>query len=100
MSGLEATNNMMDSANKISGYKIDTSNVVKNVGNMDGLTTRLKDFGVPPEKMKEYLEEQKRTNELGSMSLDFFLIVGQIKQGLQLINGREFFTEREYGPDD
>ncbi|MCT4571231.1 hypothetical protein N3930_26575, partial [Bacillus thuringiensis] len=41
-----------------------------------------------------------RTNELGSMSLDFFPIVGQIKQGLQLINGREFFTEREYGPDD
>ncbi|PEO00016.1 S-layer protein [Bacillus cereus] len=100
MSGLDAANNMMDSANKISGYKIDTSNVVKNVGNMDGLTTRLKDFGVPPEKMKEYLEEQKRTNELGSMSLDFFPIVGQIKQGLQLINGREFFTEREYGPDD
>lgn len=100
MSGLDAANNMMDSANKISGYKIDTSNVVKNVGNMDGLTNRLKDFGVPPEKMKEYLEEQKRTNELGSMSLDFMPVVGQIKQGLQLYNGREFFTEREYGPDD
>ncbi|WP_257140162.1 S-layer homology domain-containing protein [Bacillus thuringiensis] len=76
MSGLDAANNMMDSANKISGYKIDTSNVVKNVGNMDGLTTRLKDFGVPPEKMKEYLEEQKRTNELGSMALDFIPVVG------------------------
>ncbi|WP_410989783.1 S-layer homology domain-containing protein [Bacillus cereus] len=100
MSGIDATNHLLDSANKIAGYKIDTSNVAKNVGNMDGLTTRLKDFGVPPEKMKEYLEEQKRTNELGSMSLDFFPIVGQIKQGLQLINGREFFTEREYGPDD
>ncbi|ARO59438.1 S-layer homology domain-containing protein [Bacillus cereus] len=100
MSGLDAANNMMDSANKISGYKIDTSNVVKNVGNMDGLTTRLKDFGVPPEKMKEYLEEQKRTNELGSMALDFIPVVGQIKQGLQIYNGREFFTDRKYEPND
>ncbi|PER84388.1 S-layer homology domain-containing protein [Bacillus cereus] len=100
LSGLDAANNIMDSANKISGYKIDTSNAVKNVGNMDGLTNRLKDFGVPPEKMKEYLEEQKRTNELGSMSLDFMPVIGQIKQGLQLYNGREFFTDREYGPDD
>ncbi|CKF95299.1 Uncharacterised protein [Streptococcus pneumoniae] len=100
MSGIDATNHLLDSANKIAGYKIDTSNIAKNVGNMDGLTNRLKDFGVPPEKMKEYLEEQKRTNELGSMSLDFMPVVGQIKQGLQLYNGREFFTEREYGPDD
>ncbi|WP_454639193.1 hypothetical protein [Bacillus mycoides] len=51
---------------------------------MDGLSTRLKDFGVPPEKMEEFLAEQKRTNELGSMSLDFIPVIGQIKQGLQL----------------
>lgn len=56
MSGLDAANNMMDSANKISGYKIDTSNVVKNVGNMDGLTTRLKDFGVPPSVVEETIK--------------------------------------------
>ncbi|PFZ89001.1 S-layer homology domain-containing protein [Bacillus wiedmannii] len=100
MSGIDATNHLLDSANKIAGYKIDTSNVAKNVGNMDGLTNRLKDFGVPPEKMKEYLEEQKRTNELGSIALDFIPVVGQIKQGLQVYNGREFFTEKEYGPND
>ncbi|PFJ14640.1 S-layer protein [Bacillus cereus] len=100
MSGIDATNHLLDAANKIAGYKIDTSNVAKNVGNMDGLTNHLKDFGVPPEKMKEYLEEQKRTNELGSIALDFIPVVGQIKQGLQVYNGREFFTEKEYGPDD
>ncbi|HGH7173718.1 TPA: hypothetical protein ACJMKJ_001219 [Bacillus wiedmannii] len=100
MSGLDAANNIMDSANKISGYKIDTSNIAKNVGNMDGLSTRLKDFGVPPEKMEEFLAEQKRTNELGSMSLDFIPVIGQIKQGLQLINGKEYFTDREYDKND
>ncbi|EOO19758.1 pre-toxin TG domain-containing protein [Bacillus cereus] len=100
MSGLDAANNIMDSANKISGYKIDTSNIAKNVGNMDGLSTRLKDFGVPPEKMEEFLAEQKRTNELGSMSLDFMPVIGQIKQGLQLINGKEYFTGREYDKND
>lgn len=100
MSGLDAANNIMDSANKISGYKIDTSNIAKNVGNMDGLSTRLKDFGVPPEKMEEFLAEQKRTNELGLMSLDFMPVIGQIKQGLQLINGKEYFTDREYDKND
>ncbi|MGU3370289.1 hypothetical protein [Bacillus mycoides] len=100
MSGLDAANNIMDSANKISGYKIDTSNIAENVGNMDGLSTRLKDFGVPPEKMEEFLAEQKRTNELGSMSLDFIPVIGQIKQGLQLINGKEYFTDREYDKND
>ncbi|MFE4760655.1 hypothetical protein [Bacillus mycoides] len=100
MSGLDAANNIMDSANKISGYKIDASNIAKNVGNMDGLSTRLKDFGVPPEKMEEFLAEQKRTNELGSMSLDFMPVIGQIKQGLQLINGKEYFTDREYDKND
>ncbi|HFK1748793.1 TPA: hypothetical protein ACGX4N_005745 [Bacillus cereus] len=34
------------------------------------------------------------------MALDFILVVGQIKQGLQIYNGREFFTDRKYEPND
>ncbi|HFJ9457285.1 hypothetical protein [Bacillus cereus] len=72
MSGLDAANNMMDSANKISGYKIDTSNVVKNVGNMDGLTTRLKDFGVPPSVVEETIKHatKKTGNKPGLWQYD------------------------------
>ncbi|WP_257149551.1 hypothetical protein [Bacillus cereus] len=72
MSGLDAANNMMDSANKISGYKIDMSNVVKNVGNMDGLTTRLKDFGVPPSVVEETIKHatKKPGNKPGLWQYD------------------------------
>ncbi|MGQ0440070.1 S-layer homology domain-containing protein, partial [Bacillus sp. B-TM1] len=37
LSGLDAANNMMDSANKIASYKIDVPAASKNIGNMDGL---------------------------------------------------------------
>ncbi|MDA2690485.1 hypothetical protein PDQ73_08365 [Bacillus cereus] len=62
----------LDAANKISGYKIDTSNVVKNVGNMDGLTTRLKDFGVPPSVVEETIKHatKKPGNKPGLWQYD------------------------------
>lgn len=34
------------------------------------------------------------------MALGFIPVVGQIKQGLQIYNGREFFTDRKYEPND
>ncbi|WP_255288078.1 hypothetical protein [Bacillus pseudomycoides] len=81
MSGIDATNNLLDTANKIAIYKIDIPAASKKMGNMDGLANTLRDFGVPPEKMKEYLEEQKRSNKQTSFMLDLAPGLGEIKQG-------------------
>ncbi|MFC8058066.1 S-layer homology domain-containing protein [Bacillus cereus] len=100
MSGLDAANNMMDSANKIASYKIDVPAASKNLGNMDGLRNTLRDFGVPPEKMKEYLEEEKRSAQQTSFMLDITPGFGELKQGIQLFTGEDMFTHEKYGPSE
>ncbi|MDA2157732.1 S-layer homology domain-containing protein [Bacillus cereus group sp. Bc253] len=100
MSGLNAANNMMDSANKIASYKIDVPAASKNIGNMDGLRNTLRDFGVPPEKMKEYLEEEKRSAQQTSFMLDITPGFGELKQGIQLFTGEDMFTHEKYGPSE
>ncbi|MDA2323988.1 S-layer homology domain-containing protein [Bacillus albus] len=100
MSGLDAANNMMDSANKIASYKIDVPAASKNIGNMDGLRNTLRDFGVPPEKMKEYLEEEKRSAQQTSFMLDITPGFGELKQGIQLFTGEDMFTHEKYGPSE
>ncbi|PFJ24653.1 hypothetical protein COI92_23610 [Bacillus anthracis] len=100
LSGLDAANNMMDSANKIASYKIDVSAASKNIGNMDGLRNTLRDFGVPPEKMKEYLEEEKRSAQQTSFLLDITPGFGELKQGIQLFTGEDMFTHEKYGPSE
>lgn len=70
------------------------------MGNMDGLKDTLRNFGVPPEKMQEYLEEQKRSAKQISVFLDLAPGIGEVKQGIQLFMGEEMFTHDKYAPSD
>ncbi|MCU5181731.1 colicin E3/pyocin S6 family cytotoxin [Bacillus toyonensis] len=100
MSGIDATNNLLGTANKIASYKIDIPAAAQKMGNMDGLKDTLRDFGVPPEKMQEYLEEEKRSAKQTSLFLDLAPGIGEVKQGIQLFTGEEMFTHDKYAPSD
>lgn len=100
MSGIDATNNLLGTANKIASYKIDIPAAAQKMGNMDGLKDTLRDFGVPPEKMKEYLEEEKRSAQQTSFMLDITPGFGELKQGIQLFTGEDMFTHEKYGPSE
>ncbi|WP_053446197.1 colicin E3/pyocin S6 family cytotoxin [Bacillus toyonensis] len=100
MSGIDATNNLLGTANKIASYKIDIPAAAQKIGNMDGLKDTLRDFGVPPEKMQEYLEEEKRSAKQTSLFLDLAPGIGEVKQGIQLFTGEEMFTHDKYAPSD
>ncbi|MDH2892678.1 pre-toxin TG domain-containing protein [Bacillus cytotoxicus] len=99
MSGLDVANNIMGAANKLASHKVDIPAATRNIGNID-LRNSLRDFGVPPEKMEAYLAEEKETNEQISFMLDITPGVGAIKEGTQMIMGKNPLTKEQYGPDD
>ncbi|WP_050775685.1 S-layer protein, partial [Bacillus pseudomycoides] len=52
--GLDLANTFMDSANKLASHKVDIPAAARNIGNID-LSNSLRDFGVSPEKINEYI---------------------------------------------
>ncbi len=94
MSGLDAANNMMDSANKIASYKIDVPAASKNIGNID-LSNALRDLGADPSRVYD----RKNDGDL-SFVLGITPIIGTGKEIGQLIKGEDLVTGQKYGPDD
>ncbi|CAI8898619.1 hypothetical protein EMIT079MI2_370012 [Bacillus sp. IT-79MI2] len=50
--------------------------------------------------MEAYLAEEKKTNEQISFMLDITPGVGAIKEGTQMMMGKNPLTKEQYGPDD
>ncbi|MBE7121647.1 S-layer homology domain-containing protein [Bacillus cereus] len=94
MSGLDAANNIMDSANKIASYKIDVPAASKNIGNID-LSNALRDLGADPSRVYD----RKNDGDL-SFILDITPIIGTGKEIGQLIKGEDLVTGQKYGPED
>ncbi|MGX5528950.1 S-layer homology domain-containing protein [Bacillus toyonensis] len=94
MSGLDAANNMMDSANKIASYKIDVPAASQNIGNID-LSNALRDLGADPSRVYD----RKNDGDL-SFILGITPIIGTGKEIGQLIKGEDLVTGQKYGPED
>ncbi|SCM12158.1 S-layer y domain ribonuclease [Bacillus wiedmannii] len=94
MSGLDAANNIMDSANKIASYKIDVPAASKNIGNID-LSNALRDLGADPSRVYD----RKNDGDL-SFILGITPIIGTGKEIGQLIKGEDLVTGQKYGPED
>ncbi|WP_303745107.1 ribonuclease domain-containing protein, partial [Bacillus pseudomycoides] len=97
--GLDLANTFMDSANKLASHKIDIPAAARNIGNID-LSNSLRDFGVSPEKINEYIAEQNATNNFMNTTLDIMPILNVPKEAIQMYEGKELDTERKYGPSD
>ncbi|WP_200875245.1 S-layer protein [Bacillus gaemokensis] len=97
--GLDIGNAFMDSANRIASHKIDIQAAARNIGNID-LSNSLRDFGVPPEKMNQYISEQNKTNKIMNTTLDIVPILNVPKEAIQLSQGKEMGTDRKYDPSD
>ncbi|PHG74837.1 S-layer homology domain-containing protein [Bacillus wiedmannii] len=94
MSGLDAANNIMDSANKIASYKIDVPAASKNIGNIE-LNNALLDLGADPSRVYD----RKNDGDL-SFILGLSPMIGTAKEIGQLIKGEDLVTGQKYGPDD
>ncbi|MFE6708185.1 ribonuclease domain-containing protein [Bacillus thuringiensis] len=94
LSGLDAANNMMDSANKIASYKIDVPAASQNIGNID-LSNALLDLGGDPSRVYD----RKNDGDL-SFVLGITPIIGTGKEIGQLIKGEDLVTGQKYGPED
>ncbi|WP_410985605.1 S-layer protein [Bacillus cereus] len=97
--GLDFANAFMDSANKIASHKVDIPAAARNIGNID-LSNSLRDFGVPPEKINEYIAEQNATNNFMNTTLDIMPILNVPKEAIQMYQGKEMGTDRKYDPSD
>ncbi|MEH7052604.1 S-layer protein [Bacillus pseudomycoides] len=97
--GLDFANAFMDSANKIASHKVDIPAAARNIGNID-LSNSLRDFGVSPEKINEYIAEQNKTNTIMNTTLDIMPILNVPKEAIQMYQGKEMGTERKYDPSD
>ncbi|MEH7040400.1 N-acetylmuramoyl-L-alanine amidase family protein [Bacillus pseudomycoides] len=97
--GLDFANAFMDSANKIASHKVDIPGTARNIGNID-LSNSLRDFGVSPEKINEYIAEQNATNNFMNTTLDIMPILNVPKEAIQMYQGKEIGTDRKYGPSD
>lgn len=94
MSGLDAANNIMDSANNIANYKIDVPAASKNIGNID-LSNALRDLGADPSRVYD----RKNDGDL-SFALGITPIIGTGKEIGQLIKGEDLVTGQKYDPED
>ncbi|WP_367899936.1 S-layer protein, partial [Bacillus pseudomycoides] len=97
--GLDLANTFMDSANKLASHKVDIPAAARNIGNID-LSNSLRDFGVSPEKINEYIAEQNKTNTIMNTTLDIMPILNVPKEAIQMYQGKEMGTERKYDPSD
>jgi len=97
--GLDLANTFMDSANKLASHKVDIPAAARNIGNID-LSNSLRDFGVSPEKINEYIAEQNATNNFMNTTLDIMPILNVPKEAIQMYQGKEIGTDRKYGPSD
>ncbi|MGG0516193.1 S-layer protein [Bacillus pseudomycoides] len=97
--GLDIGNAFMDSANRIASHKVDIPAAARNIGNID-LSNSLRDFGVSPEKINEYIAEQNATNNFMNTTLDIMPILNVPKEAIQMYQGKEIGTDRKYGPSD
>lgn len=97
--GLDFANVFMDSANKIASHKVDIPAAARNIGNID-LSNSLRDFGVSPGKINEYIADQNRTNKIMNTTLDIVPILNVPKEAIQMYQGKEMGTYRKYDPSD
>ncbi|PED05108.1 S-layer protein [Bacillus pseudomycoides] len=97
--GLDFANAFMDSANKIASHKVDIPAAARNIGNID-LSNSLRDFGVSPGKINEYIADQNNTNKIMNTTLDIVPILNVPKEAIQMYQGKEMGTDRKYDPSD
>ncbi|MDZ5610659.1 pre-toxin TG domain-containing protein, partial [Bacillus pseudomycoides] len=94
MTGLDAANTFMDSANKIASHKVDVSAAAKNIGNVD-LSNAFRELGAKPENIYNCSKDEDL-----SFILDITPGIGTGKEIGQLVTGKDLVTEKKYGPGD
>ncbi|PFK32901.1 S-layer protein [Bacillus cereus] len=97
--GLDIGNAFMDSANRIASHKVDIPAAARNIGNID-LSNSLRDFGVSPGKINEYIADQDSTNKIMNTTLDIVPILNVPKEAIQMYQGKEMGTDRKYDSSD
>ncbi|WP_179877681.1 hypothetical protein [Bacillus pseudomycoides] len=97
--GLDIGNAFMDSMNRIASHKVDIPAAARNIGNID-LSNSLRDFGVSPGKINEYIADQNNTNKIMNTTLDIVPILNVPKEAIQMYQGKEMGTDRKYDPSD